>query len=126
VNARLTIPGRLPGLNELISNDRGNKFAAAKEKKTLTAWVAALARKQCPFIFIRTVEITFAWYEKDERRDIDNVAAAGTKVILDGLVEASVLHDDGRKYVRAIHHLFPAPDKTNPRIEVHIVEDVPG
>jgi Holliday junction resolvase RusA-like endonuclease len=122
VNARLTIPGRLPGLNELISKARGNKYAAAKEKRELTAYVAALARKQCPVVFRRHVEITFAWYEKDERRDIDNVAAAGAKVILDGLVQASVLIDDGRAWVRAIHHLFPMPDKDNPRIEVHIVE----
>jgi Holliday junction resolvase RusA-like endonuclease len=122
VNARLTIPGRLPGLNELISKARGNKYAAAKEKRELTSYVAALARTQCPVVFKRHVDITFVWYEKDERRDIDNVAAAGTKIILDGLVTGAVLIDDSRAFVRSIHHLFPMPDKDNPRIEVHIVE----
>lgn len=122
MNARITIRGRLPGLNELIAKARGNKYAAAKEKRELTDYVAVHARSQCPFVFKRPVEITFAWFEKDYRRDIDNVAAAGAKIILDGLVKASVLIDDRRKYVRAIHHVFPTPDPENPRIEVHIVE----
>ena len=118
----MTIKGRLPGLNELIDAARGNKFAAAKEKKELTAYVAAVAASQRVPCYHGPVEITFVWYEKDARRDIDNVAAAGAKVILDGLVRARVLPDDKRKYVSSINHLFPSPDPENPRIEVHIVE----
>lgn len=122
MNARMTIPGRLPGLNEVIRKARGNKFAAAKEKKDLTRLVSVNAQAQRMPHYTKPVELTFIWVEKDARRDIDNVAAAGTKFILDGLVEAGVLPDDGRKYVQKITHLFPVPDPANPRIEVHVVE----
>lgn len=67
------------------------------------------------------VRLTFV--EKDARRDIDGVMAAGCKPILDGLRDANVLPDDTRKWVEAIECHFPAPDKANPRIEVEIEEE---
>jgi len=39
--------------------------------------------------------LSFLWCEAERRRDPDNVRAGGTKIILDGLVQAKVLPKDG-------------------------------
>lgn len=119
-----TIRGRLPGMNEIIDVARRNKFMAAKQKKKHTvecAWQIVVQRVS---VFKSPVIIDFEWYEPDNRRDIDNVAAGGTKFILDALVETVRIPDDSRKYVRGITHSFSDPDKKNPRIVVTIREAV--
>lgn len=50
--------------------------------------------------------ISFHWVEGDMRRDLDNVAAGGRKVVLDGLVAAGVLGGDGWKHVRGFWDEF--------------------
>ena len=45
------------------------------------------------------VMLIFRWAEKHGRRDLDNVAAGGRKIIIDGLVDEGVLPDDSRRYV---------------------------
>lgn len=65
------------------------------------------------------VEIT--WYEKNKRRDPDNVAFA-KKFILDSLVESGVLARDSQKYVSAFVDHFRV-DPENPRIEIMIYEN---
>lgn len=42
--------------------------------------------------------LAFTWHEPDKMRDKDNVRG-GAKLILDGLVAAKVLRDDGNRYV---------------------------
>lgn len=114
-----TIQGRLPGLNEMINAARANRYMAASIKKKETqrcAWsvVGSGMKKIDSPIFI-----DINWYEPNKRRDIDNVAA-GAKFILDGLVEAGKLTNDGRKWVVGLVHHFPAPDAKNPRIVVQV------
>ncbi len=43
----------------------------------------------------------FWWYERNRRRDPDNVAAGGRKLVLDGLVSAGVLEGDGWHHIRS-------------------------
>ncbi len=103
--AMLWIPGPLPGLNELIaaakgSGGRGMAYAKLKRQWTDTVW--ALARNagiHKPGPFEQRVFIDWTWLERDKRRDPDNVAAGGRKLILDGLVKAGVLAGDGWKHV---------------------------
>jgi len=118
---RFTIPGRLPGLNEVINKARYNRFAGAKQKKDSTELCRfyVVAAKLIP---IRgPVVVHFTWYEPNARRDCDNVAT-GAKFILDALVDSGVLAGDGRKHVVGLSHLFPVPDKKNPRIEVFLAQ----
>ena len=61
------------------------------------------------------------WYEKNKRRDPDNVFSA-IKYILDSLVEAGVFPNDGQKQVAGIINWIKV-DKKNPRIEITIYED---
>jgi hypothetical protein len=121
-----TIPGALPGMNEFIGAMNSNRFAGAHLKKKFTRLVAEyvianrVPKYDCP------VGISIDWYEKNLRRDPDNIAGGGTKIILDALSGRSdlgtgTIPDDGRKWVKAISHNFMDPDKTNPRIEITIV-----
>lgn len=118
----LTIPGRLPGLNEYTSACRTHPQAGAKMKKDGEKKVAECIAQQLPGVHINApVEITFTWTEKDRRRDPDNIAGFGTKVILDALVEAQVLPDDSQRYVMELHNYYSI-DKDDPHIRVEITE----
>ena len=61
------------------------------------------------------------WYEKNKRRDPDNVFSA-IKYILDSLVEAGVFPNDGQKQVEGIVNWIKV-DAKNPRIEITIYEN---
>lgn len=62
----------------------------------------------------------FRWYEKDRRRDKDNVAMA-KKFILDSLQEMDIIRNDGWKEIIGFVDEFFI-DKENPRIEVLLYE----
>jgi len=120
-SAKLTIPGRLPGLNELLGSANrhwavGNRMKKDAMEKVL--WYCKAARLPT---FIGKVSVKIACYEKTKRRDEDNVISGATKVILDALQRGGYLAGDGQKYIR----LIPQPvslDRRNPRIEIEIVE----
>jgi Holliday junction resolvase RusA-like endonuclease len=114
------IPGRLPGLNDIIRSARGNRYGAAKEKKNAERVIAHFARK-LPEIAV-PVRVSIRWIEVDRRRDLDNIAGGGTKMILDALVKLRRIAADSRTCVRGISHEFPDPCRDYPRIEVTLEE----
>ena len=67
------------------------------------------------------VRMVYRWYEKDRRRDLDNVSSYGRKVIQDALVETGILHNDGWKQITGFSDDFYV-DKKYPRIEVELWE----
>ena len=113
--AGLWVPGPLPGLNEIIdaakgSGGRGAGYARLKRDWTEAVW--AYAKNQRLPAFPGRVVIEFRWFEKERRRDPDNVAAGGRKLVLDGLVKAGVLKGDGWKFVQSWTDRFDvAPDR---------------
>lgn len=115
----LTIPGRLPDLNDMIDAARRNKITSANMKKDNTEVVAWIAKSKRIPHFDR-VDITITWIEPNQKRDKDNIMAA-QKFILDGLVMARVLDNDGWKQIGDILHRFKV-DRMNPRIEIDIKE----
>lgn len=93
------IPGRLPGMNEIISEARHHYHASAKQKKKYTSLVADVIRlmfRNCNPM--RRVWITCRWVEKNKMRDPDNIVAA-KKYICDGLIMAGLLLDDDWNYI---------------------------
>lgn len=116
---KLTIPGRLPGLNEITDAARGNRYASAKMKKEYTELVAWYA-KSARLPRLKRVDLVFTWYEPHRQRDKDNIMA-GQKFILDGLVAAGVLDNDGWNQIGDITHRFRV-DRNNPRVEVELIE----
>jgi hypothetical protein len=121
--ATLWVPGPLPGLNELIdaakgSGGRGAGYARLKRQWTQIVWAhAKLARLPA---FPGRVILDFGWYERDRRRDPDNVAAGGRKLILDGLVAAGVLEGDGWRFVQSwTDRFYVQPDRHGVGVTIH-------
>jgi len=102
MSVQFFVPGPLPGLNELIaaakgSGGQGRAYSRLKRQWTETIWALAKRDRLKPFVGRATFR--FEWIEKDKRRDPDNIAAGGRKLILDGLVKAGVLKGDGWRFV---------------------------
>jgi len=111
------IPGRLPGLNDVIRVGRGNRYGAAKQKQVTEAYIRPYLPR--PIALTYPVVVAFTWVEPDKRRDLDNVAAAGAKFILDACTAAGVLAGDSQRFIAGITHRVTT-DRANPRVEVTI------
>ncbi|WP_447859710.1 hypothetical protein [Nitrospira calida] len=123
VRLRLHLPGPLPGLNELVaaakrrSGTGWNGYAALKRQ-----WMAVLA----PMIAgaklprLSRAWIGFRWLEPARRRDPDNIAAGGRKLVLDALVAAGVLPGDGWRGVLGWSDRF-AVDARRPGVTVTLL-----
>jgi hypothetical protein len=116
---RFTIPGRLPGMNEIIAAAKQHHQVYAKEKKALTHKAMVLARAAGLRRVQRPCCVRFNWFEENKRRDQDNICA-GAKFILDGLQDAGILPTDGWQGINGLEHRFYV-DKENPRIEVELM-----
>jgi len=117
----LTIPGRLPGLNEYINAERSNKHKAAQMKRQAQETIGWHIKSQLPGVKIeKPVTMIYRWYEANRRRDKDNIAFA-RKFIQDSLVEMRVLKNDGWDEISGFVDEF-AVDTANPRIEIEIME----
>jgi Holliday junction resolvase RusA-like endonuclease len=118
-SVKFTIPGHLPGLNDMTDAARRNRYESAKMKREYTdlvAWCAKSARLPR----FDQVDMVITWYEPNQKRDKDNIMA-GQKFILDGLVQAGVLSNDGWKQIGKVTHDFKI-DRQNPRVEVELKE----
>ena len=94
---KFTINHDLITLNEYILNERKNKFEGSTIKKRFTG-ICQLYAQQLPTIPNITYNVILVHHEKDNRRDTDNIAFR-IKFILDGIVKAGKLPDDGYKYI---------------------------
>lgn len=119
---RIIIPGELPDLNTIIavSKKGRGKYQPYNEIKreytTMISWIAKSKIKKK----LSKIDLEINWICKDKRKDKDNIQA-GTKFILDGLVVAGIIENDGWKQIGDITHKFKV-DKHNPRVEVIIKE----
>ena len=125
MTVQFTIEGRLPGINEYILAERGNKYNGAKLKKTAQRAVeyyiqaARLKRVRTP------IRIVYTFFEPNRRRDKDNIAGFAHKVIQDALVQQGIIDDDGWREISGWTDAF-AVDKDRPRVEVTLIEQGEG
>jgi Holliday junction resolvase RusA-like endonuclease len=94
-------------MNEIIQAAKGAGGVGkhyARLKREWTTVVMALARsaKLRP---VQRASVAFEWWETTARRDPDNITA-GAKLVLDGLVAAGVLPDDGQDEIAGLEHRF--------------------
>ena len=115
---QLIIPHELPALNRVIDESKKHWSKYSRLKREYTQMVAVLARRQLRLILSDSVHLSFVWYCRDRRKDPDNVCSA-KKFIIDGLVSAGILQDDGWKQVVGFSDDFEI-DVVNPRTEVII------
>lgn len=119
---KLVISGRLYGLNEYIAACRRNPYTGARMKNESENLVMMEVRSQLRGIrFKKPVTMKYKWFEKDRRRDLDNISSFGRKVIQDALVKTRVLENDGWRHIVGFSDEFYI-DKKSPRIEVEITE----
>ncbi|MFQ7507268.1 RusA family crossover junction endodeoxyribonuclease [Anaerobutyricum hallii] len=119
---KLMIPGKLDNLNDYITACRTNQYKGAKVKhKNENRVIQAIYEQLGRLRIKKPVYMTYAWYEPNKRRDLDNVSSFGRKVIQDALVETRVLENDGWKNIVGFQDNFYI-DADNPRVEVVIRE----
>ena len=111
---KFTVQGELPGLNEIIAAAKSHYGQYAGMKKTYTDLIVWQVKGEC----IERCNVTLTWYAKNQKRDPDNISM-GCKFVLDGLVKAGILKNDGWKQIAGITHKFKI-DKNNPRVEVEL------
>ena len=120
---KLIIPGELPDLNTIIEESkkgRGKCQPYSKLKRINTDKVAWIAKTKIKEQFSK-IDLEITWICKDRRKDKDNIMAGGLKMILDGLVGAGAIPNDGWKHVGSITNHFEV-DKNDPRIEIQITQ----
>jgi Holliday junction resolvase RusA-like endonuclease len=115
---KYTIPGKLTDLNTYVNKERANRFMGANIKKDNTEVCTLYAKRLKPID--KQVQINFTWHCENQKMDPDNICFA-KKYILDGLVKAGVLQNDGWKQIKGFTDCFEV-DKNNPRIEVELIE----
>ena len=67
---------------------------------------------------------TFGEPKKGNKRDYDNIVAAGRKIINDALVKAGTIKDDSPKYLGYGSNTFEYTDVPFIRVEIEEVENV--
>lgn len=114
---KLVIPLPLIDLNTYIRVERGHWSKAAKAKKECTniCKIHSLKAKNEGLEIPTPFKATFEWYVKDKRKDLDNIAFQ-KKFILDGMIEAGLIENDGYKQHRQSEDIYLI-DK-NERVEI--------
>ena len=112
---KFTILGELTDLNTYIKALNASRWSGNDIKQLETKRVAKEARNSnISEIKTYPVLITFKWYSKNKKKDIDNIAFA-KKFVLDGLVVSGYLKQDSQNYIVGFTDLFYI-DKNRPRI----------
>lgn len=106
-------------LNTYINKERSNRFMAAKVKKEETEYVYWVCKEQGLKQAKKPVQLNFYWYVVNQKKDPDNISFS-KKFIIDGLVTAGVLKNDGMKQVIGFEDHFIL-DKLE-QVTVEIIE----
>ena len=119
----IVIPHELIDLNNYVNAERANRFQGAKLKKRYTRLCALAVKSAIKQGLAVTetdmpVDLHFTWYVPSKRKDKDNIAF-GKKFILDGMLQAGLIENDGWKQIGNFTDTFVV-DKENPRVVVEI------
>lgn len=118
---KIVIPFTLPGMNDYVAAERANRQKGAAFKKKWQNDVAIVMKRQIRGKLKEPVVMHYTWFERDKRRDKDNVSAFGRKVIQDALVQIRALQNDGWNNIALFTDDFQV-DKARPRVEIEIEE----
>lgn len=119
----IVIPYELMDLNTYINNNRANRMQGAKSKRAYTRLCAVSVKAAInQGLEIKEdempIDLHFKWYVPSKHKDKDNIAF-GKKFILDGMLKAGLLENDGWKQIGNFKDSFYV-DKENPRVVVQI------
>jgi len=114
----LIIKGELIDLNTYINAERANRYKGAAIKRLETERVFWECKEQKIKPVGKKSLVIFEWYNKNSRKDFDNIEFA-QKFIWDGLVMAKVLPEDNQENTPAMRLHIHEVDPENPRVEIH-------
>lgn len=122
-NKEIIIPYELMDLNTYINNNRANRMQGAKSKRSYTKICALSVKTAINQGFEikedeMPIDLHFKWYVPNRKKDKDNIAFS-KKFILDGMLKAGLLENDGWKQIGNFRDSFYI-DKENPRVVVEI------
>ena len=106
---------KFTSLNDYIKAERTNRYMAAAIKKRETR-IAYLHFKGKAKIDV-PCRLRFTWLIKDKRRDLDNIGYA-KKYLLDGMVKAGVIENDGLKQIIGLQDEFILCDTDGVIVEI--------
>lgn len=111
-SVHITVPLVPPSVNSYVRHTRRGGHYVTPEAKAFKEAVVIIAKGKKVVAQMYCVE-THIFYGKGQRGDLDNRA----KLILDGLVDAKVIHSDAAVTVLNMrkHH-----DEFNPRTEITV------
>jgi len=114
---KLTIPHRLPGLNEIISASKQMSGRGARKwsnyatmKRHWGSVIAVYIQEQKPGPFVPPIGLRFVYTVNDKRRDPDNIDAGARKLIIDALVSAGTIGNDNLNWVSCLIAEFVVGD----------------
>lgn len=107
------ISGLLPGANDFMGKKSRWAYTAIKKEWGEAIGLYILLAKIQP---MNRVSISFTWWERNRKRDPDNIMVA-QKFILDALVTRQILTNDGWNAIASLHHTF-YEDKRHPGVHV--------
>lgn len=115
---KIKIPLKLFNWNDIINQNRINKYSANSHKQQEMKDISWFIRK-IPPIKKYPIELTFTWHIKNPRADIDNKSI---KSILDSMQNLGILENDNIKHINAIHYY--AIIDTEEYVEMEIKEAI--
>lgn len=116
---KITIPGRLPGYNELTKG-HWRKCHQIKTDAMNIVTVCARAARIRPVEGMATVAIKC--YEPTLKRDPSNVRAGAEKVILDALQNCGIIHNDNWRWLEDVPTIVEL-DRQHPRVEIEVTDN---
>lgn len=115
---KIIVPGELPAMNEIIKAAKSSPYVYSRLKKDNTNTIAWLSKNKPN---MRRIWLNITYVCANRKKDPDNIAVA-KKFILDGLVAAGVIPNDGWNEIAGWKEDFEV-DKKDPRIEI-VIEEV--
>lgn len=106
---------KLPSLNEYTRVCRSNAVVASKFKRDIEREISYFLINMKKYE--KPIFIDFNWIEKNKKRDLDNIASA-KKFILDAMVKAGKIKNDGWKYVAGFSDKFSLGEENKVVLEI--------
>lgn len=114
---KLVIKGEMPSLNDIIDASKTH-WAKYRQLKRINTNIVAFKANRLPRF--RAIKLNIKYYCKDRRTDPDGFTSGAKKFILDGLVKAKVIKNDGWSEIKGWTETWEV-DRKNPRIEIEII-----
>lgn len=118
---KIIIPLPLMTLNEYTNKQRINRYAGANAKKQSTGICQTHVKSAMNkgVVFEPPFRLKFTWYCENRKQDPDNIAFQ-KKFVLDGMIKAKFIENDGWKQILGFSDHFEI-DKDNPRVEIEVI-----